>query len=163
MALGCRKNTAFGSARTIFVACWLNRGMMKSMYGPPLVMKSDNGGQFRADETKDLLAQYQVVPLDLPPTLIPSVMLGIRSWAFLVSGNYFPFKFSRWYFATRSLFFLGVVVLPKLLGRLVGDPACLGVFCVTEALDSRHATQKLDLFCVGWECDRTQGLAILDR
>ena len=35
-------------------------------YGPPLVMKSDNGGQFRADETKDLLAQYQVVPLFSP-------------------------------------------------------------------------------------------------
>ena len=35
-------------------------------HGPPLVLKSDNGGQFKADETKALLAQYAVVPLYSP-------------------------------------------------------------------------------------------------
>jgi len=35
-------------------------------YGPPLVMKADNGSQFKADETKDLLALHNVVPLYSP-------------------------------------------------------------------------------------------------
>jgi len=35
-------------------------------HGPPLVMKSDNGGQFKADDTKALLANYQVLPLFSP-------------------------------------------------------------------------------------------------
>ncbi len=35
-------------------------------YGPPLVMKSDNGSQFRAEETKRLLAEYRVAPLFSP-------------------------------------------------------------------------------------------------
>ena len=35
-------------------------------HGPPLVMKSDNGGQFKADETKGLLAEYHVIPLYSP-------------------------------------------------------------------------------------------------
>ena len=35
-------------------------------HGPPLVLKSDNGGQFKADETKDLLAEYRVLPLYSP-------------------------------------------------------------------------------------------------
>jgi transposase InsO family protein len=37
-----------------------------AQHGPPLVMKSDNGGQFKADETKDLLAEHQVIPLYSP-------------------------------------------------------------------------------------------------
>ena len=35
-------------------------------YGRPLVVKSDNGGPFRDDDTKRLLAQYEVVPLSSP-------------------------------------------------------------------------------------------------
>ena len=35
-------------------------------HGPPLVMKSDNGGQFKADETKGLLAEHRVIPLYSP-------------------------------------------------------------------------------------------------
>lgn len=35
-------------------------------YGAPLVMKADNGSQFRADETKELLARYEVIPLYSP-------------------------------------------------------------------------------------------------
>jgi transposase InsO family protein len=35
-------------------------------HGPPLVMKSDNGGPFRADEIKWILAEYGVVPLFNP-------------------------------------------------------------------------------------------------
>jgi len=35
-------------------------------HGPPLVLKSDNGGQFKADQTKDLLAEYRVLPLYSP-------------------------------------------------------------------------------------------------
>jgi transposase InsO family protein len=35
-------------------------------HGPPLVMKSDNGGPFRAEGTKTLLAEHQVVPLFSP-------------------------------------------------------------------------------------------------
>jgi transposase InsO family protein len=35
-------------------------------HSPPLVMKTDNGGPFRADQTKELLAQHQVVPLFSP-------------------------------------------------------------------------------------------------
>lgn len=35
-------------------------------HGPPLVLKSDNGGQFKADATKDLLAAHRVVPLYSP-------------------------------------------------------------------------------------------------
>lgn len=35
-------------------------------YGPPLVLKSDNGGQFRAEETKQLLAESGVTPLYNP-------------------------------------------------------------------------------------------------
>jgi len=35
-------------------------------HGPPLVMKSDNGGQFKADETKGLLAEHGVIPLYSP-------------------------------------------------------------------------------------------------
>jgi transposase InsO family protein len=35
-------------------------------YGPPLVMKSDNGGPFLADETKSLLAEHGIVPLFSP-------------------------------------------------------------------------------------------------
>jgi hypothetical protein len=35
-------------------------------HGPPLVLKSDNGGQFKADETKRLLADYHVIPLFSP-------------------------------------------------------------------------------------------------
>jgi transposase InsO family protein len=35
-------------------------------HGPPLVMKSDNGGPFRAEETKSLLAEYGIVPLFSP-------------------------------------------------------------------------------------------------
>jgi transposase InsO family protein len=35
-------------------------------HGPPLVMKTDNGGPLRADGTKQLLAEHQVVPLFSP-------------------------------------------------------------------------------------------------
>jgi len=35
-------------------------------HGPPLVMKSDNGSQFKADQTKQLLAAHGVVPLFSP-------------------------------------------------------------------------------------------------
>ena len=35
-------------------------------HGPPLVMKADNGSQFRADEVKELLARYEVIPLFSP-------------------------------------------------------------------------------------------------
>jgi transposase InsO family protein len=35
-------------------------------HGPPLIMKSDNGGQFKADETKGLLAEHRVIPLYSP-------------------------------------------------------------------------------------------------
>ena len=35
-------------------------------HGPPLVLKSDNGGQFKADQTKELLAAHEVVPLYSP-------------------------------------------------------------------------------------------------
>jgi transposase InsO family protein len=35
-------------------------------HGPPLVIKSDNGGQFKADEIKGLLAEYRVIPLYSP-------------------------------------------------------------------------------------------------
>jgi transposase InsO family protein len=35
--------------------------------GPPLVLKMDNGSAFRADETKDFLAQAGVIPLFSPP------------------------------------------------------------------------------------------------
>ena len=35
-------------------------------HGPPLVLKSDNGSQFKADETKRMLAAYDVVPLFSP-------------------------------------------------------------------------------------------------
>lgn len=35
-------------------------------HGPPLVLKSDNGGQFKADETKSLLAERRVIPLYSP-------------------------------------------------------------------------------------------------
>lgn len=37
-----------------------------SEHGPPLVMKSDNGGPFRADQTKQLLAAQGVTPLYNP-------------------------------------------------------------------------------------------------
>jgi transposase InsO family protein len=36
-------------------------------HGPPLVLKMDNGPAFRADETKDFLAQAGVAPLFSPP------------------------------------------------------------------------------------------------
>ena len=35
-------------------------------HGPPLVLKSDNGGPFRDEQTKELLAEYDVVPLYNP-------------------------------------------------------------------------------------------------
>jgi transposase InsO family protein len=35
-------------------------------HGPPLVLKSDNGGQFRDERTKQLLAEHDVVPLFNP-------------------------------------------------------------------------------------------------
>lgn len=35
-------------------------------HGPPLVLKSDNGGQFKADDTKSLLAEHAVIPLYSP-------------------------------------------------------------------------------------------------
>lgn len=35
-------------------------------HGPPLVLKSDNGGQFKADATKELLGDYRVIPLYSP-------------------------------------------------------------------------------------------------
>ena len=35
-------------------------------HGPPLVLKSDNGGQFRDEQTKQLLAGHNVVPLYNP-------------------------------------------------------------------------------------------------
>ncbi len=35
-------------------------------HGPPLVLKSDNGGQFRDERTKHLLAEHDVVPLFNP-------------------------------------------------------------------------------------------------
>ena len=35
-------------------------------HGPPLVLKSDNGGQFRDERTKQLLAKHDVVPLYNP-------------------------------------------------------------------------------------------------
>ncbi len=35
-------------------------------HGPPLVLKSDNGGPFRDDGTKQLLAEYDVIPLFNP-------------------------------------------------------------------------------------------------
>ncbi len=35
-------------------------------HGPPLVMKTDNGGQFKADETKSLLREHRVIPLYSP-------------------------------------------------------------------------------------------------
>jgi transposase InsO family protein len=34
--------------------------------GAPLVMNSYNGGRLRAEETKDLLAEYRVMPLFSP-------------------------------------------------------------------------------------------------
>lgn len=37
-----------------------------AQYGPPLVLKTDNGGPFRADETKHLLAEQGVMPLFNP-------------------------------------------------------------------------------------------------
>ncbi len=37
-----------------------------AQHGPPLVLKSDNGGQFKADDTKALLAEYHVLPLYSP-------------------------------------------------------------------------------------------------
>jgi transposase InsO family protein len=41
-------------------------GQLFAQHGPPLVLKSDNGGQFKADGTKDLLAEYRVLPLYSP-------------------------------------------------------------------------------------------------
>jgi transposase InsO family protein len=41
-------------------------GELFAEHGPPLVMKSDNGGQFKADETKGLLAEHRVIPLYSP-------------------------------------------------------------------------------------------------
>lgn len=35
-------------------------------HGPPLVLKSDNGGPFRSEQTKQLLADYDVIPLFNP-------------------------------------------------------------------------------------------------
>ncbi|MGD9635973.1 MAG: transposase family protein, partial [Pirellulales bacterium] len=35
-------------------------------HGPPLVLKSDNGGQFKADATKGLLHEHRVIPLYSP-------------------------------------------------------------------------------------------------
>src|SRR3970282_1409448 len=35
-------------------------------HGQPLVMKTDNGGPFRADETKELLGRQGVIPLFSP-------------------------------------------------------------------------------------------------
>lgn len=35
-------------------------------HGPPLVLKSDNGGPFRDEQTKALLAEYRVIPLYNP-------------------------------------------------------------------------------------------------
>jgi transposase InsO family protein len=35
-------------------------------HGPPLVLKSDNGGAFRDEGTKQQLAEYEVVPLFNP-------------------------------------------------------------------------------------------------
>jgi transposase InsO family protein len=35
-------------------------------HGPPLVLKSDNGGPFRDEQTKQLLAEYDVLPLYNP-------------------------------------------------------------------------------------------------
>lgn len=35
-------------------------------HGPPLVLKSDNGGPFREEQTKGLLANYSVIPLYNP-------------------------------------------------------------------------------------------------
>jgi hypothetical protein len=35
-------------------------------HGPPLIMKSDNGGPFRADETQQFLAEQGVIPLYNP-------------------------------------------------------------------------------------------------
>lgn len=41
-------------------------GRLFAEHGPPLVMKSDNGGPFRADEVKRLLDDHGVVPLYNP-------------------------------------------------------------------------------------------------
>ena len=41
-------------------------GRLFAEHGPPLVMKSDNGGSFRADEVKRLLGDHGVVPLFNP-------------------------------------------------------------------------------------------------
>jgi transposase InsO family protein len=41
-------------------------GRLFAEHGPPLVMKSDNGGPFRADEAKRLLDDHGVVPLYNP-------------------------------------------------------------------------------------------------
>jgi transposase InsO family protein len=46
-------------------------------HGRPLVMKTDNGGPFRDDETKRLLAEYEVVPL-FSPKRRPSYNGGVE-------------------------------------------------------------------------------------
>ncbi|MGE4105535.1 MAG: transposase family protein [Pirellulales bacterium] len=46
-------------------------------HGPPLVMKSDNGGQFRDEGTKALLAAYQITPL-YNPSRHPSYNGGVE-------------------------------------------------------------------------------------
>ena len=46
-------------------------------HGPPLVMKSDNGGQFQADSTKQVLTDYAVTPL-FNPRRRPSYNGGIE-------------------------------------------------------------------------------------
>src|SRR5262249_48513611 len=42
-------------------------GQLFARYGPPLIMKSDNGSAFRSAQTKSFLEQAGVIPLYSPP------------------------------------------------------------------------------------------------
>jgi len=53
-------------AGTPLVAVQAAYARLFAEHGPPLVLKSDNGGQFRDERTKRLLAEYDVVPLYNP-------------------------------------------------------------------------------------------------
>jgi transposase InsO family protein len=54
-------------------------------YGPPLVMKTDNGGPFSAEATKQLLADYGVIPL-YSPKRRPAYNGGVERANGLVAG-----------------------------------------------------------------------------
>lgn len=54
-------------------------------HGVPLVMKSDNGGPFRAEDTKQLLDEYQVLPL-YSPKRCPQYNGGVERANGLLAG-----------------------------------------------------------------------------